>query len=325
MSRATVFFLATIALLVIWPLAMGDYAVVQANRAMIYSLLALSFSVLAGRLGWFSLCQTAFAGVSGYTVAILSVRYGLPFPLVVPIALLVSVLFAVVFGLLTLRARDVSFLMLTLALGQMVWALSMQWVDVTGGYNGIAGVDLPTYELLNLNNHRIFYGLLAAVTLLVFLGMRRVYRSPFGLLLLGIQENEQRMRALGHPVYLARFVAFVLSGTIAGVAGIFLVYDMGIMTPSPLGLGHAVWVLAAAVLGGYRTLWGPVLGVIVLIALEVLVSQYTDRYMMVTGLVLLFSILLMPRGLAEFLERRLGKTKPSASTHRESSSEEKGL
>lgn len=325
MKRGTMVLLALVILLVLWPAIMSEYAVVQANRAMIYSLLALSFSILAGHLGWFSLCQNAFAGVSGYTVAILSVQYGLSFPIVLAAALMVSLLFAVAFGLLTVRAKGVSFLMLTLALGQMVWALSLQWVDVTGGYNGISGVGLPTYAGIDFGSHRVFYAILAIFTLLTFLGVRRLYRSPFGLLLLGIQENEQRMRALGHPVHLARFVAFMLSGLIAGMAGIFLVYDVGIMTPSPLDLGHAVWVLAAAVLGGYRTLWGPALGVVILIALEVLVSQYTDRYMMVTGLVLLLSVLLMPRGLAEFLERHLDKAKPSASKKRERLSEEKSL
>lgn len=138
MKRGTMVLLALVILLVLWPAIMSEYAVVQANRAMIYSLLALSFSILAGHLGWFSLCQNAFAGVSGYTVAILSVQYGLSFPIVLAAALMVSLLFAVAFGLLTVRAKGVS-LMLTLALGQMVWALSLQWVDVTGGYNGISG------------------------------------------------------------------------------------------------------------------------------------------------------------------------------------------
>lgn len=314
MKREYLLVAVILAALVAWPLLMGNYAVAQANRAMIYALAALSFSLLAGRLGWFSLCQTTFAGISGYSVAILGVRFGLPFPLVVVLALLLTTLSAVIFGLLTVRSRKVSFLMLTLALGQMVWALSFQWVDVTGGYNGIAGVRMPVYGDLDLNDTRVFYTLVTTVTVAIFLAVWRLYRSPFGLLLLGIQENEQRMRALGHPVALARFTAFVMAGAIAGVAGVFLVYDMGIMSPSPLGLGHAVWVLTAAVLGGYRTLLGPALGVAVLITLETLVSQFTDRHMMVIGLVLLLTILLMPRGLADMLEQRFKhKTKPPAS------------
>ncbi len=299
MRNDTPIIIGLIAVLLLWPLVMGDYAVSQGNRAMIYALMALSFSVLAGRLGWFSLCQTSFAGISGYTVAILGVKYGWPAGAVIPTAILVAVAFAVVFGLLTVRSRKVSFLMLTLALGQMVWALSFQWVDMTGGYNGISGIRMPMVLGINFNDDRIFFALLAVVTLLMFLGVRRLYQSRFGLLLLGIQENEERMRALGHPVYLARFVAFVLAGAIAAVAGVFLVFDMGIMSPSPLGLDHAVWVLTAAVLGGYRTLWGPALGVVILVALEALVSQFTDRHTMVIGLVLLLCILLMPRGLAE--------------------------
>lgn len=299
MSNERAFIVGLIALLAVWPLIMGDYAVSQGNRVLMYSLLALSFSILAGRLGWFSLCQTTFAGISGYVIAILGVNHGWPAGAVIPVAIVVAVAFAAVFGLLTLRSRAVSFLMLTLALGQMVWALSFQWVDVTGGYNGISGVRLPVVLGIDFGNDRVFFAVLAAVAVLIFLGVRRLYQSSFGLLLLGIQDNEQRMRALGHPVYLARFTAFVLAGAIAAVAGVFMVFDMGIMSPSPLGLDHAVWVLTAAVVGGYRTLWGPALGVVILVILESVVSQFTDRHTMVIGLVLLLCILLMPRGLAE--------------------------
>lgn len=300
--------------LVVWPLALGDYAVSQGIRAMIYALMALSFSILAGRLGWFSLCQTTFAGISAYVIAILGVEHGWPAGAVIPTAILVAVAFAVVFGLLTLRSRAVSFLMLTLALGQMVWALSFQWVDVTGGYNGISGIRPPAVLGIDLNADRVFFAVLAVVTLLIFLGVRRMYRSGFGLLLLGIQENEERMRALGHPVYLARFTAFVLAAAIAAVGGIFLVFDMGIMSPSPLGLGHAVWVLTAAVLGGYRTLWGPALGVVILVGLESVASQFTDRHDMVIGLVLLLCILLMPRGLAEVFGQYRSRSAKSVTT-----------
>lgn len=312
MTREGYLFLGVLVLLVIWPFATGTYGTTLANRTMIYALAALSFAILAGQLGWFSLCQTTFVGVSGYAIAIFGVQLGVPFPWTVLLALGVALLFAVAFGLVTLRARGVSFLMLTLALGQMVWGLAYQWVDVTRGYNGIAGVRLPTYAGYNLNTPEIFYVILALFTVLIFLGVHRLYRSSFGLLLIGVKENEQRMRALGHPVHRARFVAFVLSGVIGGVAGIFLVYDTGIMTPAPLDLGHAVWVLTAAVLGGYRSLWGPALGVAILVGLESVVAQYTDRHMMVIGFVLLLSILLMPHGLAEFLERHLARQPEAA-------------
>jgi branched-chain amino acid transport system permease protein len=305
MKREAWIILLLIIGLAAWPVIAGDYAVSRANRAMIYALLALSFAVLAGRLGWFSLCQTTFAGISGYVIAILGVRYGWPTGVVIPLAILISVGFAVVFGLLTVRARRVSFLMLTLALGQMVYALAFQWVDVTGGYNGIPGIRLPEFLGVDFGATRVLYGMLAAVTVLIFLAVHRVYQSQFGLLLLGIQENEERMRALGHPVHLARFTAFVMAAAIASVAGVFLVFDMGIMSPAPLSLNQAVLVLTAAVLGGYRTIWGPALGAAVLIMLQTGVAQYTDRHMMVIGVVLALCILLMPRGLSEFPWRSL--------------------
>lgn len=296
---------AVLALLVVWPLVAGDYAMNLAVRILIYSLIALSFSLLAGPLGWFSLCQTTFAGISGYAVAILGADLEWPLALVLPAALATSIAAAAAIGGLALRTRGVSFLMLTLAMGQVVWALSYQWVDVTGGSNGIAGVRLPDVAGVDLGDHRVFYALLAPVAAAVFYAVHRLYRSPLGLLLVGIRENEARMRSLGHPVARARLLAFVLAGAISGIAGIYLVYDLGIMSPGPLGLGHSVWVLTAAVLGGYRVIWGPPLGVTVLVLLESFVSQFTDRHMMVIGFVLLLCVLLMPRGMAETLEERL--------------------
>ena len=314
MIRERHVFGAILLLLVAWPFFAGDYAVTQANRAMIYGLAVLSFSILAGRLGLFSMCQVTFAGIAAYTIAILQVRYGVAVPWAVLTAVAVSVVAAALFAAVTLRSTGVGFLMLTLALGQMVWALGFQWVDLTGGYNGIAGVRLPTIGGVDFGDDRVFYAMLALVTVAIFLLVHRLYESPFGLLLTGVQENERRMRALGQPVLLARFVTFVLAGFIAGLAGVFLVYDLGIMSPAPLDLGHAVWVLTAAVIGGYRSIWGPVLGVIVLVTLEVVVRQYTDRHMMVIGLVLLLSILLMPNGLSAFLRQLFAKhPEPSAS------------
>lgn len=304
MTREAKAFWAVIALLIVWPLVAGDYGVTLAVRILILSLVALSFAMLAGPLGWFSLCQMTFAGISGYGIAILGVEMGWPTALAVPAAFAASVVAAALMGALALRTRNVSFLMLTLAMGQVVWALSYQWVDVTGGSNGITGIRLPVVAGVDLDDHRVFYALLAPVVVAIYYAVHRLYQSRFGLLLVGVRDNEARMRALGHPTALARFTSFVLAGSIAGIAGIYFVFDLGVMSPGTLGLGHSVWVLTAAVVGGYRVLWGPPVGVALLVLLESFVNQFTDRHMMVIGAVLLICILAMPQGIAEFLRQR---------------------
>lgn len=311
MTRQGLAFLGIIILLAVWPLIAGDYGITLGVRILIFSLIALSFAMLAGPLGWFSLCQMTFAGISGYTVAILGVELEWSLALAVPAAFAASVLAAVAMGALALRTRNVSFLMLTLAMGQVVWALSYQWVDVTGGSNGITGVRLPTVGGIDLGDHHVFYALLAPVVVAIYYAVHRLHHSRFGLLLIGLRDNEARMRALGHPVLWARFTSFVLAGSVAGIAGIYFVFDLGLMSPGALGLSHSVWVLTAAVLGGYRLLWGPPIGVTVLVTLESFVNQFTDRHMMVIGAVLLICILAMPQGIAEFLRQRFAAREPS--------------
>ena len=282
------------------PLVADDYVVVLALRALMYSLIVMSFSLLAGQLGLVSLLQSTFAGIAGYGLAILSTRYGWSGGSAALASLLLTVASAAVFGLISLKALGVGFMMLTIALGQMVWALSLQWIDLFKGMDGIVSIPVPQIAGMDLHDPRAMYVMTVIAVAVSFWSAHVLIQSRLGLLMRGIQDNAPRMRALGHPVLRARFAAFLIASFYAGIGGILLTWETRVITPVTLDLSRAVWVLTAAVIGGTMSLGGSVVGVVLMVALESVLSQYTDRHVLVFGLILALAILLLPNGIAAF-------------------------
>ena len=290
--------------LTLLPLVASDYVLVLALRALMYSVVVMSFSLLAGQLGLVSFLQTTFAGLAGYALAILSTRYGWSPGTAALAALIVTVATATVFGLVSIKASGIGFMMLTLALGQMVWALSLQWIDLFKGMDGIVGIPTPAVLGFELREPRWMYVLTTLVVLACFWTARILISSRFGLLMQRIRDNGPRMRALGHPIGRARLVAFVIASLYAAIGGILLTWETRVITPVALDLSRAVWVLTAAVIGGTMSLAGSAVGVVVMVALEAVLSQYTDRHVLVFGLILALAILLLPNGIAAFAAER---------------------
>ena len=283
------------------PLVADDYVVVLTLRALMYSLIVMSFSLLAGQLGLVSLLQSTFAGMAGYGVAILSTRYGWsPGPAALA-GMLLTVTSAAVLGLVSLKASGIGFMMLTIALGQMVWALALQWIDLFKGMDGIVSIPTPAIAGFDLRVARVMYVVAAVAVAVCFWSAHVLIHSRLGLLMRGIQDNAPRMRALGHPVLRARLAAFLIASLYAAIGGILLTWETRVITPVTLDLTRAVWVLTAAVIGGTATLGGSVMGVTVMVALEAVVSQYTDRHVLVFGLILALAILLLPNGISAFV------------------------
>lgn len=310
MNRMGLALLAGAALLAL-PLLASDYMVVLALRALMYSLIVMSFSLLAGQLGLVSFLQTTFAGIAGYGVAILSTRYGWsPAPAALA-ALILTAATAAIFGLISLKAAGVGFMMLTIALGQMVWALSLQWIDLFKGMDGIVSIPTPSVGGLDPREPRVMYVATALVVAASFWSAHILMRSRFGLLMEGIRDNAPRMRALGHPILRARLTAFLIASLYAALGGVLLTWETRVITPVTLDLSRAVWVLTAAVIGGTMSLGGSVVGVMLMVALEALLSQYTDRHVLVFGVILGLAILLLPNGITSFVSDLLAKRRGS--------------
>jgi branched-chain amino acid transport system permease protein len=289
--------LALVALLASFPAWLPPYYLTTASRILFYSMLAMSLSFLAGQGGMVSLTQTGLFGFAGYVLAILSVHYQWTFPFPLLIALGGTVLLALVFGVIAMRTYGTYFLILTLALGQILWAVAQQWTSVTEGFDGIQGTRPPVVAGISFRDADNFYWVLLIVFLVCFALLGALIRSPFGLALRGIRDNPVRMAALGFNVARIRLGAFVLASVPAALAGTFFVQFTGIITPVTLGLDRTVWILLIVILGGVGSLVGTVLGVIVALMFEVVVTRFTERYLTAMGITFLLLVLFAPNGI----------------------------
>ncbi len=276
-----------IVFLLLAPLFLPAYGLTTLVRILFYGLLAFSLGFLVRNVGMISLLQTSFFGLAGYMVGIFGVNMGWAFPWPPIMGIIVALASALMFGLIALRTFDISFLMITLAGSQLCWALAHQWISVFGGFNGIQGIRAPEF----FTDPNVFYYTL--LTFFVFsIGLLRLLvDSPFGLALRGVKESAERMAALGYSVFTLRLVAFVMAAFIASIGGIFNVYFAGVATPSVLSLERTIWVLLIVILGGSNYFWGPLFGTACVVILDVVISQMTERYNSVIGVIFLIIVL----------------------------------
>jgi len=295
---------ACLALAVAVPWVASDYSVMMCIRIMYFGMLTLSLCFLAGELGVVSLMQASFFGISGYFIAILQTRYHVPFPIPPLVGIAVAVLFAALAGFLVIRVRGIYFLMLTLVLGQLIWALASQWASVTRGDSGITDIYAPVIFGISTEKSKdafYFFELVFFCGVAYFLAALK--RSPFGLMLRGIRDSESRMAMLGYPVSLLRYLAFIFAAFVAAVGGVFFAYFTGLINPHSVSLTTNVETLLSGILGGIQTLFGAILGTVILKVLDLVLSGITQRYLLIMGILFLIVIMFAPKGAAGALKR----------------------
>ncbi len=300
------FGIISISLLLTLPWWSSGYVVMMVIRIMYFGMLTMSLAFLAGELGWVSLMQAAFFGIAGYFVAILQTRYSLPFPIPPLIGIAMATVAAALFGLLVIRTRGIYFLMLTLVLGQLVWALASQWASVTRGDTGIHEVYAPMLFGISTAESKTafyFFNLIFFVGSIIFLAALK--RSPFGLMLRGIRDSESRMRMLGYSVGLLRYCAFIFAAFVAALGGVFFVYFTGLINPHSVSLTTNVDTLLAGILGGINSLGGAILGTGILKMLDVWLSGVTKRYLLFMGIMFMLVIMFAPQGIVGTAKKRL--------------------
>lgn len=262
---------------------------------VIYSIFALGLNILMGFTGLDSLGQAAFFGASGYALGLLTTRYGWSWAGASLAGILIALGLAVVFGLLAVRLQGLYFLLITLALGQVLWGAVLRLGDVTGGWNGLRGIVTPE---LFAKDPVAFFNVALAVLVLVFLATRVLVGSPFGLSLLGIRERELRSTTLGFNTFRHKYVAYVLAGVIAGLAGILSATYNSFISPRDLSLTMSFDVMLMVILGGTGTVVGPIVGALVVTAMRLLLSVWlTDTWRILLGLVYIGATLWLPRGI----------------------------
>jgi branched-chain amino acid transport system permease protein len=300
--RKYLFSIAAIILLITLPLYASQYTITTFIRIIYFGFLAVSTGYLIGQGGMVSLTQAAFFGIAGYGIGLLGYERGVPFPFADVLSIILVLFFALVFGLIANRTEKIVFLMITLAFGQVVFAFALQNTTLLHGWAGIRGIRPFVIFGIDFKQTANFYWASLALFGLGQLVLWRIVNSPFGLALNGVRESPQRMAALGYPVYWIRVAAFLIAAVYAGLGGILATYNTGVITPTTMQLSRTIWVLLMVILGGASYFWGPIVGTVVAVWLDVLISQVTERYNTVIGIIFVLTVLFSPTGILGLLE-----------------------
>ena len=293
------------------PFVAQTYYVQFAAKVLLMGLLAMALNFVVGFGGLVSLCHAAFFGLSGYVLALAAPQYA-PASIwtTLPLAVAAAAIAAATIGALSLRTRGVYFIMVTLAFGEMLFFLFHD-TKIGGGSDGayiyfkpataIAGV-----TLLDLERPRNFYFLVLGCIAAAILLLRILTRSPFGHALAAARDNERRARSLGFPIYRIRLTAFVISGGLAGVAGYLAAAQYGFVAPQMLGWHLSATILVMVVLGGLRSVTGPLVGAAVLMGPEEVLKATTPHWKVAEGLVIIALVLMLPGGVRQIASLIIG-------------------
>lgn len=308
-SRGDALLVPVLAGLCLVPVVTDGFYAQLMTKIMILGVFAMSLNLLVGFTGLVSLGHAAFYGLAGYVLVALSPQYeaaGLWTSMAAAAG--AAALAALVIGALVLRTSGVYFIMATLAFAQMLHALFAE-SGLVGGSDGVYIYFKPDPTVLgvkpfDLESTRDFFYVALVVLVVTYLFLRLLVHSPFGRVLAGIRDNEQRMRSLGFSTYRYKLVAFVISGAIAGVAGWLGAAQFGFVSPETLNWRHSGEVLMMVILGGMGSVFGPAAGAFVLIVVQEIFTDLTKHWLLPMGFFIIFSVLALPRGLSGLLRPR---------------------
>jgi branched-chain amino acid transport system permease protein len=280
------------------PLIGGNYAVTVGSEIAIFVIFAISLHFLMAVGGLASFGHAAYFGLGAYGVAFLAKMAGLPMIACLLLGPLLGCLGAAVFGFFAVQLSGVYFAMLTLAFAQIVWSVAFQWVEVTGGDNGILGVWPERWA----SSPAHFYWLSLGIAALMAVGLRILVFSPFGFALRATRDSPLRSEAIGINGKRIQWTAFVISGAVAGVAGALFAYLKGSVFPDNLGIPLSVDALVMVLLGGVETVSGGIVGAVVYKALNIWLVSQTDLSKLVLGGFIVLIVVAFPKGIVGTLE-----------------------
>jgi branched-chain amino acid transport system permease protein len=285
------------------PYAISEaYYVNIASQILLYAIFALGLNILVGYAGLVSLGHAGLFGVASYAVASLLVL-GYGHTVAILAALAIGLVFTAGFAALSLRATGISFIMITLALGEILWGLAYRWISLTNGDNGVNVSTRPMPFGIVLTSAPAFYDTTLIVFLLAVAATAIFVRSPFGAALAGTRDQPRRMNALGFHVWMIRFGAFMFSGLLTAVAGILYVYYNRFISPQTLALPASAEALLMVISGGAGTLLGPIVGAALVVVIKNVVSAYVVRWNFMLGAIFVAIVVFMPEGLVPGMAR----------------------
>lgn len=293
--RLVVWALGLVALALV-PHVFGSYWIGMVMLISILGLFALSHDLLMGHTGLVSLGQIGFFGIAAYTTALMQVRYDQPVLLAIVAGLLAAIVLAAVLGF-AVRTEGIYFILLTMALGLIVWGTAGHWTRLTRGDSGISGIRLPDVAGVAIGAQQTYYYVVIVVVLICVWGYARIVSSPFGLTLRGIRESETRMVALGYRVSMHKYLAFILSGALSGIAGVLFIYYNNFISPTSIELIRAAEAVLAVIIGGTATITGPFLGAAIITIVRQELSAEVARWTTVLGVIFILTALYASDGI----------------------------
>ena len=272
------------------------------TEIVIYALGAVSFNILLGYTGLLSFGQAAFFGAGAYLTGIFLIHFGWHPVLTLALSGVIGALFAAVIGYLSIQQVGIYFVMLTLAFNMLAFFLAYQWKSITGGDDGLLNVPRPDFSILPgikipiQGNFQIFL-FVWVIFLLSFIVIRRIIHSPFGRILLAIRENPNRARAVGYNVIHYELIAFTISGFFTGLAGGLYTLFMKMVPITAIELVTSTDFIIMALLGGTGSLYGPVIGAIVVKIASEILSVLWARWLFILGVIFVAFVLFMRGGI----------------------------
>ncbi|GJD64479.1 branched-chain amino acid ABC transporter permease [Methylobacterium frigidaeris] len=304
-ERSSLLFVLVLA--AVFPFAVQNpYILHLAVIAGIYVVLATSLNLIVGYVGEFSLGHTAFFGIGAYAAALLSTAAGLPIWLTVPLAGLLAGLFGIVIGAITLRLQGPYFVIVTLAFAEVLRIVATNWIGLTNGPMGIAGVPQPASVAAAgiVGGKQIYYFMAAGMVAVSLYLAWRLVRSNSGRAAVAVRENRFVAQSIGVDPFLTAMHVFTLSAVLAGFAGGFYAHYVSFVGPEVFRFSFMASMIIMVLMGGKGTLLGPVLGAVIVVGLEEYLRQAQELRLTLFGLIVMAVVLFAPNGLMGLLARR---------------------
>ena len=286
------------------PLFLKPVSISMLSKCLVFALFAASLDVIMGYGGMRSFGHAAYFGLGGYTVTLLYTHLQFTNFWVVMIAVIVvSAIFAAIISYFTLKFSGTYFLIVTMAFGQLLAAVATKWINFTGGNDGQSGYRPKLGWDIKWDQGKLFY-LVLAIFVVCFILLKIIMKSSFGRTIVGVRENEGRMKALGYNTWATKYMACIIAAVFAGIAGMLYAYTYMIMTPTDLDLTTSAKPMLMVIMGGGGTLWGPAIGAFIITLFETYAGNIApERWPLLLGLLYVVCVLFLRGGISPYLIR----------------------
>jgi len=274
-----------------------DYIVRVLIMSGIFLILTLSLNLVTGYTGQFCLGWAAFYGIGAYTSALLVMKLGFSFWLSMPLAGLMSALFGILLGIPTMRLKDIYLAITTLGFGEIIRLIMLNWTDLTRGSMGLPGIPSPTIFSYEFSSNIPYYYLILALVLITIFSVRRIIDSRVGRALIAIREDDLAAKTMGIDITGYKVLAFAVGAFFAGIAGAFYAHYTSFIDPHTFSFSESITILAMVVLGGMGSIWGSILGAVVLTVAPEALRGLSDYRMIIFGLIMMIVMLVRPQGI----------------------------